>query len=361
MAFDKVFRFRSFTGKGGKRQVNKALMLKIADIELKNNVALAPMSGVSDLPFRRAAAAAGAGLVVSEMTASEELVRGRPDVVRRAAGGGDVIPFVVQLAGREARWMAEGARCAEAAGADVIDINMGCPSRQVTGQLSGSALMRDLDHALTLIDAAIGATSKPVTLKMRLGWDWTSLNAPELAMRAEQAGVALVTVHGRTRNDFYDGVADWKAVRAVKDAVSVPLIVNGDIDSAATAREALDQSGADGVMIGRASLGRPWLAGAVAAALAEGGAERAPSTARQREIALSHYAETIRHYGAPLGVRMARKHLAAYVEHAPVEIADADRRAFRASICRLASPAAVERALADFLDGDVDRAFASAA
>lgn len=336
-------------------------MIEIANIKLRNNVIVAPMSGISDLPFRRAAARCGAGLVVSEMVASEELARARPDVVRRAAGDGEIFPFVVQLAGREARWMAEGARLAEAAGADIIDINMGCPSRQVTGQLSGSALMRDLDHALALIEATVAATTKPVTLKMRLGWDWSSLNAPDLAQRAETAGVQMITVHGRTRSDFFDGKANWAAARTVKEAVSIPVIINGDIVNAASARDALTQSGADGVMIGRAALGRPWLAGIVANALANGGSEKHPGLDKQCDIALRHYSETIEHYGAPLGVRMARKHLAAYVDLAPADLADADRRAFRSAICRLASPDAVALALADFYDGRFEAATLNAA
>src|SRR5689334_878413 len=202
------------------------------------------MSGVTDAPFRRLAASLGAGLVVSEMTASDDLVHGRPMSVLRCEATG-IGPHVVQLAGCETRWMAEGARIAEAGGADVIDINMGCPARHVTGGQSGSALMRDLDHALSLIDATISAVKVPVTLKMRLGWDHHSLNAPELAKRAEDAGVRMITVHGRTRCQFYKGEADWSAVRAVKDAIDIPLVVNGDILSYDDARDALEKSGAD--------------------------------------------------------------------------------------------------------------------
>jgi nifR3 family TIM-barrel protein len=285
------------------------MSIQIGPIKTRNRVFLAPLSGVTDEPFRAVAHAHGAGLVVSEMVASEELVRARPDMVRRARGADRLKPFVIQLAGREARWMTEGAMVAQDLGADIIDINMGCPARQVTGGLSGSALMRDLDHALTLIEATVQAARVPVTLKMRLGWDASSMNASELARRAEDAGIQMITVHGRTRCQFYGGKADWRAIRAVKEAISIPLIANGDGTSAADARDMLAQSQADGVMIGRGAYGRPWWPGVIANQLdAESGIEE-PSLHKEMQIIAEHHRHMLEVYGAELGNRTARKHL----------------------------------------------------
>lgn len=285
------------------------MSITIGNIKTRNNVFLAPMSGITDEPFRKVAHAAGAGLVVSEMVASEELVRERPDMMRRALGAKEVQPFVMQLAGREARWMSEGAKVAQGMGADIIDINMGCPARQVTGGLSGSALMRNLDHALTLIEATVAAATVPVTLKMRLGWDDKSLNAPELARRAEQAGVALITVHGRTRCQFYTGKADWNAIRAVRDVISIPLIANGDGETAEDALAMMKASGANGVMLGRSTYGRPWWPGVVANALMPGSGIAAPSLDDECAYLLAQQDDTLSLYGSILGNRTYRKHL----------------------------------------------------
>jgi tRNA-dihydrouridine synthase B len=285
------------------------MCIQIGKHKTRNRVFLAPMSGVTDEAFRMAAHQAGAGLVVSEMVASEELVRERRDMVRRAKGNRSLSPFVMQLAGREAHWMAEGARVAQDMGADIIDINMGCPARQVTGGASGSALMRNLDHAITLVDATVAAAKVPVTLKMRLGWDERTLNAPELARRAEAAGIALITVHGRTRCQFYKGKADWQAIRAVREAISIPLVANGDCNSVEDARDMLAASGADAVMMGRGAYGRPWWPGIVAEGLDAGSGQIPLSLSDELAIHGRHQEETIALYGEALGNKTYRKHL----------------------------------------------------
>lgn len=287
--------------------------LKVGSIRLRNRVFLAPMSGVTDAPFRRIAWRSGAGLVVSEMVASEALVTGNAEMALKASDAGLRL-HAVQIAGREANWMRLAARIAEDGGAHLIDINMGCPSKRVTNGYSGSALMRDLDHALGLIEAVIGEVSVPVTLKMRLGWDDANLNAPQLAARAEQAGIAMVTVHARTRCQFYDGVADWEKVRAVRDAIRLPLVVNGDISDRTSAHEALRLSGADAVMVGRASYGAPWLAGEIAGREGPG--------ADIADIVSEHFEDMLSHYGGFAGLRQSRKHLGWYFERfCPAEMA----------------------------------------
>ena len=289
---------------------------RLTELGLTSPVALAPLAGITDLPFRRLVAGFGAGLVVSEMVASQEVVQAKPEARAKAELDMAGVGTSVQLAGRDAYWMAEAARFLAGQGASRIDINMGCPAKKVTSGYSGSALMRDLDHALTLIEAVVEAVDIPVTLKTRLGWDDALLNAPDLARRAEAAGVRMITIHGRTRCQFYKGQANWDAIGQVVDAVDIPVLANGDIVNAETARTALAASGAAGVMVGRGAQGKPWLLAEIMAGLQGTTYDAAAFKHGLSDIALAHYDEMLSFYGAALGGKVARKHLGWYMDTA---------------------------------------------
>jgi tRNA-dihydrouridine synthase B len=325
-------------------------LLQAGPLKLHARALLAPMAGVTDLGMRGLALRFGAGLAASEMLAAENYADGDRETRIRAASSGDG-PHAVQIAGCRAEGMAEAARRAEAEGADLIDINMGCPAKRVTGGLAGSALMRDLDLAVNLIRATCAAVKVPVSLKMRLGWDETTINSPELARRAAAEGVVMVSVHGRTRNQFYNGRADWLAIRQVKEAMvksalDIPVVANGDCASEEDAAAMLEASRADAVMIGRAALGRPWLVGDIAHFLATGRKRAQRTPAERLAAALEHYRTILSLFGVQQGVRHARKHLAAYAHWAGVVAGSETAR----QLVRSEDPAQVEALLAASFD-----------
>lgn len=315
-------------------------MFRVGDVQITAPVFLAPMSGVTDAPARTEAARFGVPAVVTEMVAGAELAREKVDFVRRAAPHNGSGPFIIQLAGRQPEWMRVGAELSEAAGADIVDINMGCPAKKVTGGQAGCALMREPDLARQMIAATVAGTKRPVTVKMRLGWDDGSLNAPEIARIAEGEGAQMITVHGRTRMQFYDGQANWSRIASVVESVKLPVIANGDIVDVASARAAMTNSGATGVMVGRGATGRPWRLAEISNALF-GTPYQAPTADQKLESLLAQIRASTELYGEKLGVRVVRKHVAAFVDawcedHGLSVMAEA-----RVALCRLESAEAL--------------------